>query len=122
MPDKECGGCAYIGNYCWWGSPCANCIQYDNWESQAEKDTPEDIYHQAIQKWGINPQIIVAIEELSELQKALCKYLRGDPHNVEEEIADVKIMTRQLEEMFDSKAINDWEKAKLERLLQRIKA
>ena len=34
----------------------------------------------AIEKWGVTAQVVVAIEELSELQKELCKFLRyGDP-------------------------------------------
>ena len=30
----------------------------------------------AIEKWGVTAQVVVAIEELSELQKELCKFLR----------------------------------------------
>lgn len=81
----------------------------------------QSIYEQAIQKWGPELQMIVAIEELSELQKALCKCLRGGNGNVEEEIADVKIVLRQLEIMFDREKIEGWQKAKLQRLEQRIK-
>lgn len=81
----------------------------------------QNIYEQAIAKWGEKLQLIVAIEELSELQKAICKYLRGSMINVEEEIADVKIVIRQLEIMFDKVKINGWENAKLKRLEQRIK-
>ncbi len=43
-------------------------------------------------------QVIVAIEELSELQKELCKALRGrkNTDNLAEEIADVYIMLEQM--------------------------
>lgn len=44
-------------------------------------------------------QLIVAIEEMSELQKELCKLLRNEIRsmdNIEEEIADVSIMLEQL--------------------------
>ena len=44
-------------------------------------------------------QLVVAIEELSELQKELCKVLRYeycDMEHIEEEIADVSIMLEQL--------------------------
>ena len=57
-----------------------------------------DILKTAIKTFGEENQIIVAIEELSELQKALTKYLRGnsDTKNITEEIADVSIMLGQL--------------------------
>ena len=62
-----------------------------------------EIYNRIIEKYGKEAQTIVAIEELSELQKALCKYLRGQDNfeNIVEEIADVKIMLEQLELIFD---------------------
>lgn len=62
------------------------------------------IYSEAIQLFGEKNQTIVAIEELSELQKELCKRLRGSKTNVEhiaEEIADVYIMLAQLVQMLD---------------------
>lgn len=63
----------------------------------------KEIYEKLIDKFGEKAQVIVAIEELSELQKALCKYLRGQTNfeNIVEEIADVKIMLEQLELIFD---------------------
>ena len=56
-----------------------------------------DLYEKLINKYG-ELQIIVAIEELSELQKELCKHLRGkiDGCNLVEEIADVQIMLEQM--------------------------
>jgi hypothetical protein len=60
-------------------------------------------YEKAIEKWGAEKQIIVAIEELSELQKALCKHLRGEDwtENIIEECADVLIMLEQIQLIFD---------------------
>lgn len=59
----------------------------------------EQMYKQLFEKYGTK-QIIVAIEELSELQKELCKMLRkGNTDNIKniaEEIADVSIMLDQL--------------------------
>ena len=78
------------------------------------------ICNKAIKKYGIENQLIVAIEELSELQKALCKFLRGSITNVEEETADVEIMLTQIEEIFDSSRIENWKIDKLQRLAQRI--
>ena len=61
-------------------------------------------YKKVIDKFGVDKQIIVAIEELSELQKALCKYLRekGDILAITEEMADVQIMLEQLEFIFSN--------------------
>lgn len=80
----------------------------------------------AINKWGNTLQITVAIEELSELQKALCKYLRhistnaGDYARAYDEtvirdcIADASIMLNQLELIFGD--CTEEEITKLERL------
>ena len=57
----------------------------------------EELYKELLCKYG-DKQVFVAIEELSELQKELCKYLRGkgDIRNMVEEIADVNIMIKQM--------------------------
>lgn len=80
----------------------------------------------AINKWGNTLHITVAIEELSELQKALCKYQRwaistedGEGRAevvaaIKEEIADVSIMLNQLELIFGD--CTEEEISKLERL------
>lgn len=84
------------------------------------------ILNGAIRKWGNKLQILVAIEELSELQKALCKYLRYLGTNedgeslscaeadIREETADVYIMLHQLELIFGDTA--EEQTVKLERL------
>lgn len=84
------------------------------------------ILEAAINKWGNRLQIVVAIEELSELQKALCKYLRclaadADCEDlscaeaaIKEEIADASIMLNQLELIFGD--CTEEEVRKLERL------
>ena len=61
-------------------------------------------YKKLIEKFGAKNQIIVAIEELSELQKELCKYLRDKTNirNISEEIADVEIMLEQLKLIFEN--------------------
>lgn len=81
----------------------------------------EDVYKQAIEKYGQSLQIVVAIEELAELQQAISKFIRGKDHNVEEEIADVKIMIKQLEIIFDKEKVDEWEQMKLKRLEERIR-
>ena len=60
------------------------------------------VYEKALQMWGAGAQIIMAIEEMSELTKELCKHFR-DRQNVEDiadEIADVTIMMEQLRLIF----------------------
>lgn len=72
----------------------------------------EELYKAAVQKFGERAQILVAIEEMSELTKALLKYIRlidfdqGNYddiiENIAEERADVEIMMNQLNEIFGS--------------------
>lgn len=73
-----------------------------------------------IKKLGDN-QLIVAIEELSELQKELCKYFRGKPNlsHITEELADVMIMCETVKQFFNINE-NDIEKIISEKL-ERIK-
>lgn len=65
---------------------------------------------QVIEHFGIQNQVIVAIEELAELQKELTKFLRADNEEygaiydedqIIEEIADVLIMIQQLMSIFE---------------------
>lgn len=82
--------------------------------------------------YGQEMQVIVAIEEMAELQKALTKWLRqfkddsgdvqrGTIEEVQEEIADVQIMLDQLKLLFDKyNRIRMFENIKLDRLKRRI--
>lgn len=81
------------------------------------------IYKAAINKWGNDHQITVAIEEMSELTKELCKYKRGNQNitNMVKEIADVEIMVEQLKIIFDVyESVKEEKEFKLERLRKRI--
>lgn len=63
----------------------------------------------AIEKYGKEAQTVVAIEELSELQKELCKKLRVENRSNEgivEELADVEIMLEQVRKMYNVKEID----------------
>lgn len=64
------------------------------------------VYTNALIAYGEEAQMIVAIEELSELQKEICKVLRnsGNIDHFAEEIADATIMLEQLRYFF---GIND---------------
>ena len=58
-----------------------------------------DVYINAINAYGKEMQVDIMIEEMSELTKALIKHRRKPSdetlENIQEEIADVKIMMRQ---------------------------
>lgn len=90
-------------------------------EREAEN---QPVYQAAIDKWGAFMQTVVAIEELSELQKELCKSIRGtaDKNHIAEEIADVEIMLEQLKLLYGVRdTVNAWRKLKLDRLALRVK-
>jgi len=78
----------------------------------------------AVEKFGQESQIDMAIEECSELINALCKLRRQrvGPIDVITEIADVQIMCSQLAYMFGEKTVADERKRKIERLRKRIDA
>lgn len=101
--------------------------------NENEKMTQEregKILEAAIETWGEEAQIVVAIEEMSELTKALSKYLRyylteqGNHGqivaDIREEMADVGIMLNQMALIFGDPT--DQEILKLLRLEQRIEA
>ena len=84
-----------------------------------------DVCGMALDVFGEQSQVIVAVEELSELQKELCKLLRGQYHisDVAEEIADVEIMIMQMKRMLNNwDAVEEWKERKLARLADRIKS
>ena len=65
----------------------------------------QDLYNSLIDKFGSVTQLIVTIEELSELQKAITKLLRNKVTQdnitaMTEEIADVEIMLEQIKQFF----------------------
>ena len=73
----------------------------------------------AIKTFGRIPNIIKAIEELAELQQALCKHIASENDgmtvaSVHEEIADVQIMLNRLMMLFDPTEVQDWKDSKLE--------
>jgi NTP pyrophosphatase (non-canonical NTP hydrolase) len=83
-----------------------------------------ELYQSAINRWGIDSQLTVAIEELSELTKEICKQRRGigGITSLAEELADVEIMCEQLRYIFgiDSE-VDTWKESKLKRLAERLK-
>lgn len=82
------------------------------------------IYADAAATFGENMQIVVALEELSEVQKELCKALRGrvNTFNLAEEVADATIMLEQIRQMFNiNEQVCGYMDEKVLRLRQRIK-
>lgn len=83
------------------------------------------ILRDALAVYGDKNQKIVAIEEMAELQKELCKTLRlaGNHNHLAEEIADVQIMLEQMIMLYDCRAdVVHWRREKLERLKERMSA
>lgn len=76
----------------------------------------------AIEIYGKDDQIWMAIEEMSELGNALAKYRRGrvTREDVCEEIADVAIIMIQLSKIFGPDDISDYLESKLDRLDKRL--
>lgn len=99
-------------------------------EMEMTQEREAKILEGAIKTWGEEAQSVVAIEEMSELTKALSKYLRyyvaeqGDHGqivaDIREEMADVGIMLNQMELIFGDPT--EEEILKLLRLEQRIEA
>ena len=85
-----------------------------------------EVYRKAIERWG-DLQIIVAIEEMSEVIKALTKFWRcpiedadvSQLHDIAEEVADATIMLEQLRLIF---GINDEVCKVMDSKIERLKA
>lgn len=89
--------------------------------------TWNDIFHAAIERYGERAQTDMMIEEMSELTKALLKYRRAVADgsltrqhllDVQEEMADVTIMLRQMALIYGD--CTQQEIAKTERLAERL--
>lgn len=85
-----------------------------------------EILQKAIDKWGVSAQLEMVIEECLELALSLqkLKRLRGNAEekeaNVIDEIADVKIMIKQIEKIFPIDKINTRIDFKMNRLSERL--
>lgn len=83
-----------------------------------------DTYKKAIKTYGKKAQKLMAIEEMSELTKEICKDFRGmlDREHLIEEIADVTITIYQLLMMYkiSDKEIQQMCERKMERLKERL--
>jgi hypothetical protein len=99
-----------------------------------KKEDRYKLYEEAFRLWGEPGQEDMAIEEMSELIKELCKLKRvrgiGQPlmtpqmdttvNNIIEEIADVEITIEQLKFYFGVEKVKEVKARKLERLKGRL--
>jgi hypothetical protein len=89
----------------------------------AEYINETEVLQRALDTYGSLPQIVMVFEEMSELQKELCKYLRGkySPASIAEEIADVEIMIEQMKMLFCcAEDVRNERRCKVERLKERL--
>jgi len=79
-------------------------VMFNNYDDVHVKvqdfEIEDDVYQQAIDTFGVRPQVTKAVEELMELGHALCRALQHEPSNVLEEMADVEIMMEQLKRIY----------------------
>jgi hypothetical protein len=80
-------------------------------------------YAEALRMFGKKAQLIVALEELSEAQKEICKALRGkvDLDHLAEEVADATIMLEQVRQIFEiNNEVCEYMDAKIRRLVANV--
>lgn len=83
----------------------------------------KEIYEKALRTWGTQAQIMMALEEMSELTKELCKHFRESHNGAEiiDEVADVTIMMEQLRLIFGiNEAVCEQMDVKMLRLKKRL--
>lgn len=84
-----------------------------------------DTFREAIKQYGEANQLIVLFEEMSELQKEVCKSIRYNKRQLKpkiaEELADVEIMLEQLKIIFDiDDDVEGWRLDKVVRLKENL--
>lgn len=92
------------------------------------KNNFKEAYRKFLEKWGYDAQSLMAIEEMSELTKALCKYKRFGKENASqeikenifEELADVLNTVEQLAFYFGEEEVEKIRKQKIEKTLNKI--
>lgn len=82
----------------------------------------KQVLKKAIQTWGKQAQLLMVLEEMSELQKELLKNINRGKENIDEiidETADVEIMLAQMKIIY---GIEDAVATHIPEKLKRIKA
>lgn len=95
----------------------------------------EKEYKAFLDKWGMETQMRMAVEEMSELTKEICKYIRYTKdyslskddekvlqitNDLKGEVADVLNCVEQVRYMFGKDEVDLIRKAKIERTLKRL--
>ncbi len=88
----------------------------------------EKVHHEllvkAVAKWGKHAQLLMVLEEMSELQKEILKNINRNKDNVDaiiDETADVEIMLEQLKHIYDiAEAVEERIPVKLEKVKARL--
>lgn len=97
-------------------------LETKGWD-ESEYNGRHRIYARAFGHYGCEMQRMVAIEEMSELIKELCKLQRDQTtmDRLVDEITDVEIMIEQLKMMFDvEETVRKRKSDKLSRLYKRM--
>ncbi len=85
---------------------------------------PIELMDKAIQTWGPTAQLLMVLEEMSELQKEILKNLNRGKNNLDEiidETADVEIMLEQMKHIFQiQEAVEKRIPIKLEKVKARL--
>ena len=85
---------------------------------------PVDLMDKAIKTWGPNAQLLMVLEEMSELQKEILKNVNRGKNNIDEiidETADVEIMLEQMKHIFQiQEAVEKRIPIKLEKVKARL--
>jgi len=93
-------------------------------KSRKSWDEKNSIYEEAIWRWGPTRQILQTLEELTELQKELIKFINRGKDNkkeIAEETADVLIMLDQLMYIFkNALEVDEIVEQKLTRLEEKL--
>ena len=119
---------------------CRKVCADEYWDDQAviarkclvmgpgEGGRQERILQDAVRTWGRDAQMLMMVEEMSELTKEICKFYRATDDasasavagNIREEMADVQIMLDQMKIMFGR--VGPMIRVKLDRLEKRLEA
>lgn len=86
-------------------------------------DAERVVFQKALDTWGAETQSLCLLEEMAELQDALCKYKRGrrTVEDIAEEIADVTIMLDQMKLHFHiEEEVEAWRAGKVEKIKGRL--
>ncbi|MCI9596650.1 MAG: hypothetical protein HFE75_05000 [Firmicutes bacterium] len=125
--EKDTSGCFYkmredVGEHK--GNASLGWDWYEDMIEGPAEPTDKEVLRMAIDTYGHDEQIRICQEEMNELGVAFSKYHR-EPNNrtwraVQEELADVGIMLRQMAIMFSEEEINRIASEKIDRLKERL--